>query len=114
MTSRFFTILACIALSTAAALAVSSLTHPHLRAGVAPGAARLHAFGSRSAAQVQSAAGAKFDAALADLERHAALARPDHLIEDPRAMAPGARFRRSATGAPLVLIDAVTRGDPQQ
>ena len=73
----------------------------------------MHAFGSRSAAQVQSAAGAKFDAALADLERHAALARPDHLIEDLRAMAPGARFRRSATGAPLVLIDAV-RGDPQQ
>jgi hypothetical protein len=113
MTSRFFTIgAACIALSTAAALAVSSFPHSHLRAAIMPGSARLHAFGSRGALQSASTGGAKFDGALADLTRHAGQARPDHVLADLRAMAPGARFRSSASGAPLVLVDAVTRGDP--
>ncbi|MGC1523807.1 MAG: S8 family serine peptidase, partial [Steroidobacteraceae bacterium] len=72
-------------------------------------------FGVRSAQQRQSAAAAKFDGPLADLSRHAALARPDHAVEDLRSLAPAVRFKQSAAdAAPLVLIDAVTRGDPQQ
>jgi hypothetical protein len=116
MASRFFAIGTLAALTTIAAVAdVSTIRHPHLRPGAAPGAARLHVFGSRSIQQRQSAAGAKFDGALADLSRHAALARPDHAIEDLRSLAPGVRFKQTAAGAaPLVLIDAVTRGDPQQ
>jgi hypothetical protein len=116
MASRFFAIGTLAALTTIAAVAaVSTMRHPHLRPSAAPGTARLHVFGSRSIQQRQSAAGAKFDGALADLSRHAALARPDHAIEDLRSLAPGVRFKQTGAGAaPLVLIDAVTRGDPQQ
>jgi hypothetical protein len=116
MASRFFAIGSFAVLTTiAAAAAVSTIRHPHLRPSAAPGTARLHVFGSRSVQQRQSVAGAKFDGALADLSRHAALARPDHAIEDLRSLAPGVRFKQAGAGAaPLVLIDAVTRGDPQQ
>jgi hypothetical protein len=115
MPSRFFTIGVCVAMSAATAFAVSSLQHPHLRAGSAPGVARLHVFGSRSPAQSASATGSKYDAALADLARHAALARPGQAVDDLRAMAPAVKFRQSASdAAPLVLIDAVTRGDALQ
>jgi Subtilase family len=116
MASRFFTIGSAAVLTTIAAIAaVSTLRHPHLRPSIAPGSARLHAFGSRSARQRHSAAGAKFDGALADLSRHAALARSEHALEDLRSLAPAVRFKLTAAGAtPLVLVDAVTRGDPQQ
>jgi Subtilase family len=116
MSSRFFAIGTLAVLTAMAAVAaVSTLWHPHLRPSVAPGTASLHAFGSRSAQQRQSAAGAKFDGALADLTRHAALVRPDHAIEDLRSLAPAVRFKQTASDStPLVLVDAVTRGDPQQ
>src|ERR1700723_497539 len=116
MASRFFTIGALTVLTTMAAVAtVSTLRQAHLRPSVAPGTAHLLAFGSRSAQQQRSATGAKFDGALADLSRHAALARPDHAIEDLISLAPAVRFKQTEAGAPpLVLIDAVTRGDPQQ
>src|ERR1700692_1129656 len=108
MASRFFTIGTLGVLTTMAAVAtVSTLRHPHLRPSVAPGTAHLLAFGSRGA-QPRGAAGAKFDGALADLSRHAARARPDHAIEDLRALAPAARFQTSSDATPLVLIDAVT------
>jgi len=101
--------------SMAAYAAVATLHHSHLHAAIAPGAAKLKVFGSRSAQQRLSAAGAKFDGPLADLARHQALARPEHALEDLKALAPGVKFRQSAQGqTPLVLIDAVTRGDPQQ
>lgn len=116
MASRFFTIGALAVLTTMAAVAtVSSLRHPHLRPAAAPGSAHLLAFGSRSAQQSRTTAGAKFDGALADLSRHAALARPDHAIEDLRSLAPAVRFKQTSPGAtPLVLIDAVTRDDPER
>jgi hypothetical protein len=116
MASRFFAIGTLAAITAlAAASDVSTSRHTHLRPSVAPGTARLHVFGARSAQQSHSAAGAKFDGALADLTRHASLARPDHAVEDLRSLAPGARFTQSAGNAgPLVLIDAVTVGDPQQ
>ena len=116
MASRFFAIGTAAALATIAAVAaVSTLPHPHLRASATPGAARLHVFGSRSVQQRQSANGAKYDGALADLARHAALARPDHAIEDLRSLAPAVRFKQTAAGEPpLVLVDAITLGDPQQ
>jgi Subtilase family len=114
--SRFFAIGGLAVLTTVAAVAaVSTLRHPHLRPAVAPGAAHLRVFGSRSMSQQHSAAGAKFDGALADLSRHASFVRPDHAIMDLRSLAPAARFGQSSAGAaPLVLIDAVTRGDPQK
>jgi hypothetical protein len=115
MASRFLAIGALAALSAVAAFAaVSALWHPHLRPSAIPGNAHLQVFGSRGPMQTRSAAGAKFDGALADLVRHAALARPDHAIEDLRSLAPGLRFQTAADSTPLVLIDAVTRGDPAQ
>jgi hypothetical protein len=115
MASRFFaigTLTVVTALATAAA--VTTFRHTHLRPSAVPGSARLHAFGSRSLPQQRSPAGAKFDGALADISRHAAFVRPDHALEDLRSLSPAAKFRQTAPGAtPLVLIDAVTRGDPQ-
>jgi hypothetical protein len=115
MSSRFlaFGILA-VTVSLAAVAAVSTFRHPPLRPSALSGNARLHAFGSRGAGQRQGAAQAKFDGALGDLSRHASSARPDHALQDLRSMAPAVRFKQSSAGAaPLVLIDAVTRGDPQ-
>ncbi len=116
MASRFFTIGALAALTAMAAVAtVSSLRHSHLRPAAAPGTAHLLAFGSRSLQQRRTATGAKFDGALADLSRHTALARADHAIEDLRSLAPAVRFKQISPGTtPLVLIDAVTRGDPEK
>ena len=118
MASRFFAIGTLAMLTTAAAVAAitgaATMRHSHLRQAI-PGNAHLHAFGSRGPRQGQTAASAKFDGALADLSRHAALARPDHAVEDLRSIAPAVRFQqKSGDAAPLVLIDAVTRGDPQQ
>jgi len=115
MASRFFAIgTLAVAATMAAVAAVSTLRHPHVRPNVAPGAARLHAFGSRSLQQRQSASGAKFDGALADLARHAGQVRTDHAVEDLQSLAPAVRFKQGPGDAqPLVLIDAVTRGDPQ-
>jgi hypothetical protein len=54
------------------------------------------------------------DPVLADLSRHAGLARPDHLFADLHSLSPAARFSRTAGGAPLVLVDATARDNPQQ
>jgi plastocyanin len=113
MASRY---LAIGSLVLMAAVAASSprpdLVHPH-GARAASGAAHLYAVGTRSAAQSRSAAGGKMDSVLADLSRHTALARPDHLMTDLHALSPGARFARRTDGTAMVVIDAVTRGDPQ-
>jgi hypothetical protein len=106
-------------LSAAAAMTAISASAPvrpiALRAGVTPGSAQLRAFGGRSITQTQSPAARKLDAALADLTRHASLARPGHVLADLHAMSPAARFAQSAsTSEPLIAIDAVTRGDPQK
>jgi hypothetical protein len=116
MASRFFTIGALVAVTAfAAASDVSTFRHTHLRPSMAPGNSPLRVFGVRGAQQRGSSTAAKFDGALADLTRHAHLARPDHAAEDLQSLAPGVKFTQSAAGAaPLVLIDAVTVGDPQQ
>jgi hypothetical protein len=115
MSSRFFAIggLAVLATITASsAVAPSRLINLH---GVAvPGSARLYAVGTRSAAQRQSGTTAKMDAVLADLSRHAPLARPDHLLSDLHSLSPAARFAQLSAGGPAyVAIDATTHGDPQ-
>ena len=114
MASRFFTFGALAALTLVSAAAVSTLRHPHARPVAAPATSHLRVFGSRGT-QRGAASGAKFDGALADLWRHEALARPGHVLEDLRSLAPAARFKQGAADeAPLVLIDAVTLGDPRQ
>jgi len=115
MASRFLAIgILTIVTAMATATAVSTFRHTHLRPPAVAGAGRLKVFGSRSVEQQHSPTGAKFDGALADLARHAALIRSDHALLDLRSLSPAARFMQTAPGAPpLVLIDAVTRGDPR-
>ena len=107
---------AAIALLGMMAASATSPPRPVLRHPAAPaGSAPLMAFGGRSAAQLASGIGGKLDAALADLTRHASIARPDHLLEDLHSLSPAARFMQRSPGAqPLVAVDAVTRGDPQR
>jgi hypothetical protein len=77
-----------------------------------PGSAQLHAYGSRTAQQAASVSGRKMDAALAQISRNLNQVRPDHAIQDLHKLNPAARFTQSADAQPMVLIDAVTTGDP--
>lgn len=112
-----------IALALAAALATIAATgshlfplvHPGTRPAAPAGTAPLRAYGVRGAPQSLGAGSEKLDGALNDLVRHAELVRPGHELTDLQALHPAARFRQLAgTAGPLVLIDAITRGDPQQ
>jgi subtilisin family serine protease len=114
MGSRLVTvgIIACLC-TVAAAFAVSTL-RPSPHALAAGGTAQLRAFGGRNAQQRTGTASGKFDATLADLSRHAALASSSQVLADLHSMSPAARFKLAGDGTtPLVSIDAVTRGDPQ-
>jgi len=115
MALRFFALAALAVLSTAG---VSSAVAPAQRIGlhaiVSPGAARLYAVGTRGVQPGSSAAVLKMDSVLADLSRHLSLVRPDYQLADLHSLSPAAKFtQRAPTSAPLVLVDAVTRGDPQ-
>jgi hypothetical protein len=80
-----------------------------------PGNSQLHIAGSRSIQQRQSATGSKFDASLAEISRHVSSVRPGHALEDLHALNPAARFVQPVSSSvPLVLIDAITTGDPQK
>jgi hypothetical protein len=86
----------------------------HLRPN-APGTSVLHVAGGRSAQQRNSVSGAKFDASLAEIARHVGSLRPGSALQDLHALNPAARFSRPAnTSSPLVLVDAITTGDPQK
>ena len=103
-----------LAASIAGSAALSALHLSGLRPSVAPGGGQLYAVGLRGAAQPQSPASSKLGGVLADLVRHAPQVRADHALADLHTLSPAARFARStANGAPMVAIDAVTRGDPQ-
>jgi hypothetical protein len=115
MSSRFFAI---GALAGLAAVTASSAVAParliNLHGPAVPGSARLYAVGTRSAAQRQSGTTAKMDSVLADLSRHASLARPQHLLADLHSLSPAARFAQLSAGGPAyVAIDATTHGDPR-
>jgi hypothetical protein len=98
----------------AASSAVSTFTSHTTRLPSPQGTARLYAFGTRSPAQRASAADRKLDSILADLSRHAPLARLDHALWDLRSLSPAARFKKSvSSGKSLVLIDAITLGNPE-
>ena len=116
MSLRFF---AFGGLTVLAALTASSAVSPYRPSGLQSiyraGTSRLVVVGSRSPAQQHGAATAKLDSVLADLSRHASLVRPDHVLQDLHSLSPAAKFMQtSANAAPQVLIDANTRGDPQQ
>jgi hypothetical protein len=101
-------------LAAATVLAASSAGSAASTAAAPVRAAHLVVSGGRSAAQVASRGDRKLDAALADLARHAPLARRAHLLSDLHAMSPAARFAAGPSGEALVAVDAITRGNPQQ
>jgi hypothetical protein len=76
----------------------------------------LYVFGDgRSARQLLGSRGAKLDSALAELTTHLSLASSQKAVADLHSLSPAAKFmQRSSDPTPLVLVDAVTRGDPQQ
>ncbi|HEY6622158.1 MAG TPA: S8 family serine peptidase [Steroidobacteraceae bacterium] len=115
MSLRIFAIVTVSALTALSAVSAVGPSQPmHLRPN-APGASVLHVAGSRSAQQRDSASGSKFDASLAEIARHVASLRPESALQDLHALNPAARFSRPAnTSSPLVLIDAITKGDPQK
>jgi hypothetical protein len=114
MTSRIFALGAVAALAAISAVSAVGLVQPRLHASV-PGTAQLRAIGSRSAEQRASSTGSKLDAALADIARHLNRVRPDHALADLHALNPVAKFIQPADSAePLVSIDAITLGDPEQ
>ncbi len=114
MTSRYLAIGTLALLAAMTASSAISTSAFKLKRTATPGSARLYAIGIRSARQIASATDRKLDSVLADLTRHASLVRPDHVLQDLHSLSPAARFTQvSATGTPLVLVDAVTRGDPQ-
>lgn len=115
MSLRIFAIVAVGALTTLAAVSAVGPSQPrHLPPNV-PGTSLLHVAGSRSAQQRDSAGGSKFDASLAEIARHVGRLRPESALQDLHALNPAARFSRPANSStPLVLIDAITTGDPQK
>src|SRR5258708_8177958 len=115
MSSRNFAIATISVLAGVSAVSAVGPSQPmHLRPN-APGISSLHVAGSRSAQQRESAAASKFDASLAEISRHVGNLRPGHALEDLHALNPAAKFSHPANSSvPLVLIDAITKGDPQK
>jgi len=93
-----------------------ALTLALLAPVVAPAATPpLHVYGGRSVKQLATPVGVKLDAALAELSRHLDQVSSAHALSDLHSLSPAARFmQRTSDPTPLVLIDAVTRGDAQQ
>src|ERR1700731_4215520 len=81
----------------------------------ATGRPHLHVSGGRSDQQRLSPGGQKLDAALAELTNHVSLAGSQATLADLHTLNPAAKFIQHPTDStPLVSVDAVTRGDPQQ
>jgi hypothetical protein len=113
MSLRIFAIGALGVLTAVVAVSAIGPPQPVLKRPISPGPSLLHVAGSRSLQQQGSPTASKFDAALAEIARHADAIRPDHAIEDLHALNPAAKFAQPAdSSTPLVLIDAITRGDP--
>jgi Subtilase family len=115
MASRFFAIGALGILTAITAVSAVGPSQPMLKRPNPPGNSQLHIAGSRSIQQRQSASGSKFDASLAEISRHVSSVRPGHALEDLHALNPAVRFMQPAnSSSTLVLIDAITKGDPQK
>src|ERR1700723_338178 len=115
MSSRFLAIGMLGLLTAITAVSAVGPSQPILKRPNSPGNSQLRVAGSRSLQQRQSASGSKFDASLAEISRHVGSVRPGHAVEELHALNPAARFMQPTSSAvPLVLIDAVTTGDPQK
>ncbi len=113
MSLRFFAIGAVgvlTAITAASAVGPGQLIRLHAHA---PGTSRLHVAGARSPQQVATAPSSKFDGTLAEISRHVRSEHPG--VRELHVLNPAAKFALPANSSvPLVSVDAVTRGDPQQ
>ena len=110
-------ILTIVGFSAVSAFAAASAVAPSRPAQVAPlpHGPMLHFSAGRSAQQTASKAGSKFDAALAGIARNLGSVRAASALADLHAINPAVRFVQPIGSAgPLVLIDAVTTGNPLQ
>jgi hypothetical protein len=115
MTSRFFAVGIVAALAAITAVSAVGPVQPMLRHPNSSGHSQLRVAGGLSPQQRESPSGSKFDASLADIARHLNRVRADHALEDLHSLNPAARFTQPAdSSTPLVLIDAITKGDPQR
>ena len=75
----------------------------------------LHLSGGRTAQQRLTTNGQKLDAALAELTQRLQSGSSQPTVTELHLLNPAAKFLQRATDpTPLVSIDAITRGDPQQ
>src|SRR3569833_631553 len=75
----------------------------------------LHFSGGRTAQQRLSPNGQKLDAALAELTQQVSTAATQPTVAELHVLNPAAKFvQRASDPTPLVSIDAITHGDPQQ
>ncbi len=113
MSSRFLAIGAVgvlTAISAASAVGPGQLIRLHAHA---PGASLLRVAGNRNPQQSATAPSSKFDGALAEISRHVRSEHPG--VRDLHVLNPAAKFvQPSNSSVPLVSVDAVTRGDPEQ
>ena len=116
MKSHYLAIGTLALLST---LAARSATSPPSTAAApdntTSGRPHLHVSGGRTAQQHLSPGGQKLDAALAELTQHVSTANTQPTVADLHTLNPAAKFmQRASDPIPLVSVDAITRGDPQQ
>ncbi len=121
MKIRRLVVVACVGVLVGAAVVAAASSYLYRPNNLRPGGAQagpaavLHVSGGRSRAQRADPHAAKFDATLAELSRHASLATAPAALAQLHALNPAARFKMSSRGAgALVLVDAVTRGDPRE
>ncbi|HVO48463.1 MAG TPA: S8 family serine peptidase [Steroidobacteraceae bacterium] len=100
--------------ATLAARTATTPIRPSLKAFAAPGTAQLHVFGIRAPEQRFQPGDSKLDSALSDLKRRMGTAAASLSPADLQVLSPAARFLQSSADAtPMILVDAVTTGDPQ-
>lgn len=108
-----FTLLLLLSPFTQAAVAAS--TSPAAAQMASSAIARLHVAGGRDVRQRIGPADSKLDSALWEISANLGRVSSRNTVADLHTMSPAARFvQRASDAAPLVLVDAVTRGDPQQ
>jgi hypothetical protein len=104
MKRHYLAVTALLSLGTAATAGIEAPARP-----------QLHFSGGRTAQQRLSPNGEKLDAALAELTEHISSAISSPSAAELHLLNPAAKFIQRATDpTPLVSIDAITRGDPQQ
>lgn len=75
----------------------------------------LRAFGARNPRHQLVVGGSKLDGVLSELSGHLNISDAKVALTDLRSISPAAKFmQRSTDATPLVLVDAITRGDAQQ